>query len=149
MQRYLHAVPCGSIPSFEVVYDCDGASRVERYCEPCANRVFTRNAVFNSNSHFNFIKENRRIYNKNYHLLKTSYDDKNKRIVVNRCDLCSDQLPQTTEDNVNDNLETRMKIIDEIDDSFESDYDKNTYECGPKLLLCDYCQKEHLLPSYS
>ena len=41
---------------------------------------------------------------------------RDKRIVVNRCDLCSDQLPQTTEDNVNDNLETRMKIIDEIDD---------------------------------
>jgi carbamate kinase len=36
---------CGGIPSLEVVYDCDGASRVERYCESCANRVFTRNAV--------------------------------------------------------------------------------------------------------
>jgi hypothetical protein len=41
----------------------------------------------------------------------------------------------------------RMKM-DEIDDSFESDYDKSTYEQGPKLLLCDYCQQEHLLPSY-
>ena len=41
-----------------------------------------------------------------------------------------------------------MKIIDEIDDSFESDYDKSTYECGPKLILCDYCQKEYLLPLY-
>ena len=30
---------CGGIPSLEVVYDCDGASRVERYCESCANRV--------------------------------------------------------------------------------------------------------------
>ena len=36
---------CGNIPSLEVVYDADGASRVERYCESCANRVFTRNAV--------------------------------------------------------------------------------------------------------
>ena len=36
---------CGGIPSLEVVYDCDGASRVERYCESCANRVFSRNAV--------------------------------------------------------------------------------------------------------
>ncbi len=36
---------CGGIPSLEVVYDADGASRVERYCESCANRVFTRNAV--------------------------------------------------------------------------------------------------------
>ena len=40
-----------------------------------------------------------------------------------------------------------MKIIDEIDDSFESEYDKSTYEQGHKLLLCDYCQKEYLLPS--
>jgi hypothetical protein len=37
---------CGNIPFIEVVYDADGASRIERYCESCANRVFTRNAVF-------------------------------------------------------------------------------------------------------
>ena len=49
---------------------------------------------------------------------------------------------------INDNLESRMRIIDEIDDSFESDYDKSTYEQGTKLLLCDYCQKEYLLSSY-
>jgi hypothetical protein len=36
---------CGGIPFFEVLYDADGASRVERYCESCANRVFSRNAV--------------------------------------------------------------------------------------------------------
>ena len=36
---------CGGIPSCEVVYDADGASRVERYCESCANRVFSRNAI--------------------------------------------------------------------------------------------------------
>jgi hypothetical protein len=36
---------CGGIPSLEVIYDADGASRVERYCESCANRVFSRNAV--------------------------------------------------------------------------------------------------------
>ena len=74
---------------------------------------------------------------------------RDKRIVVNRCDLCSDQLPQTTEDNVNDNLETRMKIIDEIDDSFESDNDKSTYECGPNFYYVITVRKEHLLPSYS
>jgi hypothetical protein len=34
---------CGGIPSLEVVYDADGASRVERYCEACANLVFSRN----------------------------------------------------------------------------------------------------------
>lgn len=33
---------CGGIPSLEVVYDFDGASRVERYCEACGNRVFSK-----------------------------------------------------------------------------------------------------------
>jgi uncharacterized protein with PIN domain len=100
-------------------------------------------------SKHNFIKKNRRIYNKNYHLLRISYDDKNIRIVVNRCDLCNDQLPQTDDnDNHGHNLEARMNIIDEIDNSFESDYDRSTYEYGPNLLLCDYCKKEYLLPSY-
>ena len=36
---------CGGIPSSEVVYDVEFASRVERYCESCANRVFSRNPV--------------------------------------------------------------------------------------------------------
>ena len=36
---------CGGIPSLEVVYDADGASRVERYCESCAYRVFSKNVV--------------------------------------------------------------------------------------------------------
>jgi hypothetical protein len=31
---------CGGIPSLEVIYDVDGASRVEQYCEACANRYF-------------------------------------------------------------------------------------------------------------
>ena len=33
---------CGGIPSLEAVYDEDGASRVERYCESCATRVFSK-----------------------------------------------------------------------------------------------------------
>jgi carbamate kinase len=36
---------CGGIPSLEVVYDADGASRVERYCQSCSERVFSRNSV--------------------------------------------------------------------------------------------------------
>ncbi len=36
---------CGGIPSCEVVYDADGASRIERYCQSCSERVFSRNAV--------------------------------------------------------------------------------------------------------
>ena len=33
---------CGGIPSLEVVYDYDGARRVEGYCESCATRVFSK-----------------------------------------------------------------------------------------------------------
>lgn len=91
------------------------------------------------------------MYNQNYHLIKgnnsLNYRDRHTQITLIKCDLCNDQIPQK-EDNVNDNLESRMKIIDEIDASFESEYDKSTYEQGPKLLLCDHCQKEYLLPAY-
>ena len=48
LKKFAKASPCcicGGIPSLEVIYDHEGASRVERYCENCANRVFTRNAV--------------------------------------------------------------------------------------------------------
>lgn len=86
-------------------------------------------------------------YNQNYHLKRIYFQDKNVRILVSRCDLCNEQLPETP-DNHNLDLEARMNIIDEIDNSFESDYDRSTYEYGPKLLLCDYCKKEYLLPSY-
>ena len=64
--------------------------------------------------------------------------DKNTRILTSKCDLCNDELPKEA-----DNIQYRINILDEIDDSFESDYDKVTYE-GPKLILCDYCQKEYL-----
>jgi hypothetical protein len=87
----------------------------------------------------------KRTYNQNYHLQRIFHGDKKVRILVSRCDLCNEQLLETPD---NLNLQARMNIIDEIDDSFESDYDKSTYECGPKLLLCDYCQKEYLLPAY-
>ncbi len=36
---------CGGIPSLEVIYDAEGASRIERYCQSCSERVFSRNAV--------------------------------------------------------------------------------------------------------
>ena len=36
---------CGGIPSLEIIYDVEFASRVERYGEACANRVFSRNDV--------------------------------------------------------------------------------------------------------
>ena len=31
---------CGGIPSLEVIYDADGASRVERYCQSCSESIF-------------------------------------------------------------------------------------------------------------
>jgi hypothetical protein len=106
-------------------------------------------------SKHNFIRKEQKqkrtfSYNENYHLQRIYNGDKDVKLLVYRCDICNEQLPET-EDNINQNfnLETRMKIIDEIDDSFESEHDKSTYECGPKLILCDYCKKEYLLPSYS
>ena len=90
-------------------------------------------------------KQQKRTYNQNYHLQRIFHEDKKVRILVSKCDLCNEQLLQTPD---NLNLQAHMKIIDEKDDSFESDCDKSTYEYGPKLLLCDYCQKEYLLPSY-
>ena len=48
IKKFAKASPCcicGGIPSCEVIYDAEGASRVERYCTSCANRVFSRNAV--------------------------------------------------------------------------------------------------------
>ena len=48
IKKFAKASPCcicGGIPSLEVICDPDGASRVERYCESCANRVFSRNAI--------------------------------------------------------------------------------------------------------
>lgn len=87
--------------------------------------------------------QQKRTYNQNYHLKRTYYGDKDVKILVNRCDICNEQLPETTND-----IQTRMNIIDEIDDSYESEHDKSTYKDGPKLILCDYCKKEYLLPSY-
>jgi uncharacterized protein with PIN domain len=89
------------------------------------------------------MQESKRTYNQNYHLQRFYNDDKNIKLLVYRCDICNDDLTQ-----VPDNFEERMKIIDDIDDSFESEYDKSTYEQGPNLLLCDYCKKEYLLPAY-
>ena len=83
------------------------------------------------------------VYDQNYHLQRINDGSNEIKILVNRCDICDDILKELP-----DNFEASMNIIDEIDDSFESDYDKSTYEQGPKLLLCDYCKKGYLLPAY-
>ena len=78
---------CGGIPTYEVVYDADGASRVERYCDPCSERVFSRSAVFIVlHTKHNFKRKVlQRDYNQNYHLIRhdysLSYRDKHTRIL--------------------------------------------------------------------
>lgn len=59
---------------------------------------------------------------------------------VHKCDLCEDQLT-----NVSDNIESHIDMLQEIDDSYLSEYDKQE----PRLLLCGYCKKGYLLPSYT
>ncbi|HEX9318213.1 MAG TPA: hypothetical protein VF884_04690 [Nitrososphaeraceae archaeon] len=57
---------------------------------------------------------------------------------VHNCDICDDRLE------CNDDIESQINTLQEIDDSFESEYDKQE----PKLLLCNYCKKEYLIPSW-
>ncbi|MFZ0405059.1 MAG: hypothetical protein WAL79_04475, partial [Nitrososphaeraceae archaeon] len=48
IKRLAKASPCctcGGLPNFEVIYKLEGCTKIERYCETCANRVFSRNAV--------------------------------------------------------------------------------------------------------
>jgi hypothetical protein len=54
------------------------------------------------------------------------------RILIGHCDLCNDELPKEA-----DNIQYRINVLDEIDDSFESEYDKHE----PRLLLCFFCKK--------
>jgi hypothetical protein len=79
-------------------------------------------------------------YNKNYHLIPFHGDkDKDTRILISHCDLCNDELPKEA-----DNIQYRINVLDEIDDSFESEYDKHE----PRLLLCSFCSREYNIPSY-
>lgn len=61
------------------------------------------------------------------------------RILISHCDLCKAELPKEA-----DNIQFRINVLDEIDDSFESEYDKHE----PRLLLCSFCTKEYNIPSY-
>ena len=50
---------------------------------------------------------------------------------------------------INDKFESRMRMIDEIDDKLlRVIMISQLMSKALKLLLCDYCQKEYLLPSY-
>jgi hypothetical protein len=78
-------------------------------------------------------------YDTNYHLKRIYQSDKDTRILISHCDLCNDELPKEA-----DNIQYRINVLDEIDDSFESEYDKHE----PRLLLCSFCSKEYNIPSY-
>ena len=42
--------PCcvdGGIPAYEVIYNVENATRIERYCDKCVKSVYTREAVYN------------------------------------------------------------------------------------------------------
>jgi hypothetical protein len=65
--------------------------------------------------------------------------NRNPRILINRCDICNDPLPETGDD-----TEYRINMLNEINDSYESEYDK----VEPKLMLCSSCQQEYMIPSY-
>jgi uncharacterized protein with PIN domain len=70
---------------------------------------------------------------------RTAKIDKDAKINVFRCDLCDSLIPEAPED-----LQYQIDKIDEINNSFESAYDKQE----PKLLLCNQCQKEYDIPSW-
>ena len=36
---------CAEIPDFEVIYQLEGCTRLERYCEGCINKVYAREGV--------------------------------------------------------------------------------------------------------
>lgn len=79
-------------------------------------------------------------YNKNYHLIRYQAGDRDRRILISHCDLCKGELPKEA-----DNIQYRINVLDEIDDSFESEYDKHE----PRLLLCSCCRYRYMIPSYS
>ncbi len=71
--------------------------------------------------------------------MEMAYQDRIFKPVVNRCDICNDAIPCL------EDIEVKIDMLKEIDDSMESEYDRQQ----PKLLLCNWCKKEYLIPSYS
>ena len=66
-------------------------------------------------------------------------DKEAERILISHCDICNDELPKEA-----DNIQYRINVLDEIDNSYESEYDKHE----PRLLLCSFCKREYMIPSY-
>ena len=67
---------------------------------------------------------------------------KNRRdisVKVYNCDLCSETITGLPND-----FETRIDSMNEINDSFESEYDRQE----PRLMLCAFCKNEYNIPSW-
>ena len=56
--------------------------------------------------------------------------NRDTKILSSRCDSCNDEITDAPQD-----FEYQIDVLTEIDDSFESDYDKSTYHCGPKCIM--------------
>lgn len=69
-------------------------------------------------------------------ILRSARTDRNTKILVNKCDICDYPLKEAPDD-----LEIKIRTLEEINDSYESEYDKDK----PRLILCDHCQKNILL----
>jgi hypothetical protein len=69
--------------------------------------------------------------------------DRMFKTAIYRCDICDDEITEAL-----DNFGARMQILDDIDNSYASELDRSKDEQGPKLILCDYCQKEYDIPSW-
>ena len=76
-------------------------------------------------------------YNQNYHLIRYQGQNRDTRILISHCDICNKELPKEA-----DNIQFHIKIVDEIDDSFESEYDKHE----PRLLLCSFAARSIIFP---
>jgi hypothetical protein len=64
--------------------------------------------------------------------------DRKFKAVVNRSDICDDAIA------CHEDIEIKINILTEINNSYESEYDKSE----SRLLLCNYCQTEYLIPTY-
>jgi hypothetical protein len=70
--------------------------------------------------------------------VRPTHKDRDFKIVCNKCDICDGRI------SCSDNVESEIDMLDEIDNSYESEYDKHE----PRLLLCDSCKKEFQIPGY-
>jgi hypothetical protein len=62
--------------------------------------------------------------------------DRMFKTAICRCHICDDEIIEAPDDFV-----VRMQILDVIDNNYESELNRSTYEQGFKLILCDYCCK--------